>query len=295
MQQNIPRRLMRFYRGGGNQQTLEQNTNYDQNNYNQKNTIEEDPFSPTGRPLLGEIPSMSYEDLEKNKKNYEELKHIEQKNMEEKLALDEVERFKKTHNRMPTKEESEKIAETLYTQLKNTDVNALYANVKENQSQIPGSMEGLPNDYGHETNRRSRRTLRADAKKQGQIPTTDANLGKEPSIPQQTSQSVGAEIADVKSLLEDESDEKGKKRKAEDEFDLGLGDDVSSTPEGGEIGGEEEIENIELSDKEICPNCKKETEKVIYCSKCGAAFCKICAKKEGNNTICPKCGTKTKA
>ncbi|MFA5126361.1 MAG: hypothetical protein WC462_05165, partial [archaeon] len=93
MPENVPRRMMRFYRNA-EQKQLDEDKEYGK----------EDFVAPNGRPILSEIPSMSYEDLELDKKNYEELKKIHEKNLEEKLALSEVENFKNRHNRLPTKE-----------------------------------------------------------------------------------------------------------------------------------------------------------------------------------------------
>ena len=267
MPENVPRRMMRFYRNA-EQKQLDEDKEYGK----------EDFVAPNGRPILSEIPSMSYEDLELDKKNYEELKKIHEKNLEEKLALSEVENFKNRHNRLPTKEESNQIAENLYTQLKNTDMSKIYPEMASQQSMEMGQ------------GRKNRRLARARAKETGSNEIQNEEIKSEQ---QQFQQPVSSNIVDVKALLEDNTD-MDKKSKKGDEFDLGLDEDMG---ENNEIIGEEntrEGEEEELDKKQKCPNCKKGTEKIIYCPKCGTAFCENCAKKEAGQIVCPKCGQKIK-
>ncbi|MFA5930767.1 MAG: hypothetical protein WC821_00480 [archaeon] len=289
MPENVPRRMMRFCRENENQEenNNSQRGNYSRNEDYSKKEVEEDPFAPNGRPLLSKIPSMNYEDVDS--KNAAELKKIQEKNAEEKLALGKVEQFKQQYNRLPTKEESDKIAENLFTQLKNTDMSKLYPEMsipgEENYSQVPQDP-------------RSRRLARIKGKNSSnpeanKIPTNN-NLRETPTQQGQFSNSnVSTEIAEMKSLLEDNSEPSAKKGKAKDEFDMGLDEEIS---EGAPIDeGTNEIESIDIKESSTCPNCKKNAEKIIFCPKCGTAYCNNCAKKENGQYICPKCGTKTKA
>jgi hypothetical protein len=262
MPENVPRRMMRFYRGAEKKQQV------------QENYKEEDFLAPDGRPILSGIPSMSYEDLEIDKKNYEELKKIEERNVEEKLALDEVESFKNKNNRLPNKEESNRIAETLYTQLKNTDMSKIYPE------------DDLQPTRGH--NRRGNRRIDRTKGKEEQPPTINEGIKQEK---EQLQQPFSSNIVDVKSLLEDDTDFTSDSKK-KDEFDLGLDEDFDENKEMIK----EDIEDTEedLDKKTKCPNCKKGVEKIIYCSKCGNAFCEKCAKKEGEHIFCPKCNQKIK-
>lgn len=62
-----------------------------------------------------------------------------------------------------------------------------------------------------------------------------------------------------------------------------------------ELGGGEKEEPIEK-----CPNCKKETQLVLYCPNCGTGFCSKCAssfKKTGAQEyyVCPTCQTPVKS
>ena len=82
-----------------------------------------------------------------------------------------------------------------------------------------------------------------------------------------------------------------------DEFKLDLGAEpgVSKDDFGelGDIGGEDDFNLGGLDDKNACPSCKEPADKVIYCSKCGNAFCNKCGTKNGE-LACPKCGTRVK-
>jgi hypothetical protein len=217
---------------------------------------------------------MGYEDVSAAKKNEEEKKKSPQENLE-RFALREVEKFKQEHNRMPNKEEQDQIAETLYSQLKNADLNALYPEDKTNQIQAKQSTQSSRQE-------RRARNQRGN-EKQGPIQETTPQPTP-PSTPQQN---------DIKSLLEADSTKPNEKKET-DEFDLGLDEEDTNTQSGEKTSEPDDIENINLSDKEICPNCKKESENIIFCPKCGTAYCPNCAKKDGPAYICPKCGTKTK-
>jgi hypothetical protein len=306
----VPRRVQRFYRNNSAPQP--------ENDYQTEEQKQEEYDSPTGRPILQTIPGMDYQDIEIDKKNMEEIKKIEQKNMEEKLALDQIERFKKENKRLPTKQESDQIAETLYTQLKNSDDEEVSEEMKNplRHEYIEGENEAS----GQGESRRSRRMARIKGKellentqklsvqeqraKQREIEKQERLLAQQKKHPQQTAQvsqeyapiQPSSEIADVKSLLEEDLglEEKGKnKKKGEDEFDLGMDDEVNE--EATVNNDSDNIDDLAL-DEEECPNCKKDTSKIIYCPKCGTAYCSNCGKKDVTNQyICPKCGAKTKA
>jgi len=273
---NVPRRLARFYRNGESpEQASVQNWQPQANG--QKEVLKEDPFAPNGRPLLQEIPSMGYEDL--NNKNYEEIREVEQTNMEQKLALQEIEKFKRENNRMPTQKESDSIAETIFSQLKNSDMNALYP-----ESAIPGENTPTQNQRGH----RGRRGERSETPAQQNIPSQQIGIPTQQPIQNQS-------INDVKDLF-GEMGIKKEKKKSEDDFDLGLDGEMGSSGEDeiSSIEDSGDIEDLSLGDKSDCPYCKKETDHIVYCPKCGTAFCEKCGKKQGNEYTCPKCGTKTK-
>ena len=278
MEQNIPRRLARFNRN--------QNQNLPQENYND-NQFQAPPQGRFDQNQKEEnfelsqnkkIPSMDYDDvnLEADRKNLEELKKIQEKNLVEKLALNEVEKFKVQNKRMPNSKEEEQIAETLYTQLKNDSLNT-----QTNNSQ--GNLRG-----------RNKRRNEASNVGQGfgEVPTQEENNSTDP---QEITQNSNSQVTNIKDLFEDDESASQVKGREKDEFDMDIGE--VSELDSIENKAEEELNQTEDEGDEKfsnCPNCKKSTEKVIYCPKCGAAFCVHCAKTQGNDKNCPKCGTKIK-
>jgi len=280
MEQNVPRRLARFNRNQNSpqQQNYSYNQPQDQSNQNRsnrnKNDQEENFQVGTDR-----IPSMDYNDvnLEADKKNLEELRTLQEKNLVEKLALGEIERFKVQNNRMPNSKEEEQIAETLYNQLRTDSTN----NQNNNSTQQP-TQRG-----------RNRKERNAETSNMGQ--GVNQPLQQAPINTQPTMQNSNSQVTDIKDLFGEDEKDTQSKGKQKDDFDISLGD-ISESDSTKSEGTDEisQIEDISDEEKSLCPNCKKNTEKVIYCSKCGTAFCVNCAKTQGTDKLCPKCGTKAK-
>jgi len=270
MGKKLPRRMMRFSRGsnaGEESQEYSGSGNYSQSM--QEGSLEYNK----------QIPSMNYEDVASSKKNELEKKKSAQENLE-KIALGKVEEFKKQHNRMPNKEEADQMAESLYSQFKNTNLEHI-------------SAQGAQEDAFNETGDRRERHKRHQEERNQKKSAGDKQSMQPAAQTSQTQSSIAN--TDLKALLGEEG-KKGKKS-VSDEFDLNLSEgtdeaDNTSAAASEEIG---EIENIEIGDKAVCPNCGKETEQIIFCSKCGFSFCELCSKKEGTKYICPKCGTKNEA
>jgi hypothetical protein len=257
MTKKIPRRMKRFQR-----QNDYPNENYGTNESEKKTN----DYSET------KLPTMKYEDVDMSEKNYEEMKKIEQMNLEEKLALLEVKKFKKQNKRLPNKEESEKMADSLYTQFKNNP-----EMLEEKNDYDSEKYDESENDDSRKSRRRRRRPERKTrrSKKEEYEPI------QEPVI-----------TGNIKDMFETETKQNSK------EFDIGLdleNDNELSNIDSKNNSNDEEIKSIEDFDNENCPNCGKQTEKIIYCSKCGTAYCKNCSKEnKGKETTCPKCGTKNK-
>lgn len=92
---------------------------------------------------------------------------------------------------------------------------------------------------------------------------------------------------EFKDLLKESEEAKGEKSEEEELKEL----------EGEE--GEESLEGNEDGPQK-CPNCKRLTEKILYCPECGTGFCKQCAKsfkKQVNDEFyqCPGCEAYVKA
>lgn len=273
MKENMPRRLARFYREQNNQ-----NYNYDYNkqpqpqNTNQRHSREnneEDYYLIQSNQIQkDQLPTMDYEDvnLELDKKNREEIQKIREKNLVEKLALEEIEKFKIQNKRMPNQKEEEQIAENLFKQLKET-----------------------PPEEGSKRYSRQNRNNKQNLKESIGIPGEE--LKEMESIKEGENNDEHNTVKDL--FAEDNF--KSKKRKENDEFDLGMGD-LSETSEN-KLDNTDDLDSISefnLEDESICPNCQKSTEKIIYCSKCGTAFCSNCVKMIENEKTCPKCKTKVK-
>jgi hypothetical protein len=271
-EEKIPRRLKRFYREGKSQP---KEGNLNSHNRERFNSTEED--------YSGRLPSMSYEDLTQkaNKENLQEIEKLEKADIEEKLALVEVEKFKKENKRLPTRKESEQIADNLFTQLKeNDDVsNAIvhHGRRREQGNEAEVQKEKMPP---------SRRARSQREQKRSEERAQEEEIIPKGNIKDLFGSANGLGNTNTKNL--------------EKEFSLDLGDGKGEGNEAGEIKSfededkNEDIEELNFGEEELdetkCPNCGKKTEQIIYCSKCGAAFCKNCSKKENGNEKCPKCG-----
>ena len=313
MAEEVPRRLKRFYRESGVRQEGEKVTGSERRGKAEQEQDYSDFDDGSGK----KIPSMEYEDLnaqEKvpDEKNSAEIEKLEQKGLEEKIALVEIEKFKQEKKRLPTKEEFDQIAENIFTQLKASDVDALYPELmkaqgtpgraqrraaaigaapaqglEKTQNSIPAE-DAAPTQAQGRLGRLRGRDLRNAAKQKAK----EGNLGAPPTLSQETSE------ANIKDLLGEETPIK--KEELEGEFDLDL-DEKGAGVEGAGEEKKAEEENLEdldlkgLEGGEICPACKSETEKVYYCSACGTPFCGKCGKKSENNYVCQKCGAKVKA
>jgi hypothetical protein len=202
--EKIPRRLRRFYR--------DKEESYS-NNYESSEYSDID-FSSSSR-----LPGMDYEDIDD--KNFEEIKKAEKLNLEEKLAMMEVEKFKKKNKRLPNKKEEEKLASSLYEQFKNDpEYNELEDNTERKRSP-------------RERRARRRRGSKEEEKEEETIQTPD--ISNNPSSGN-----------DIKSLLSDSDPEK----KSKDDFDLGL-----EMGEDDDMSLSDELEDLE--DFSLNPKKKK--------------------------------------
>ncbi|VVB99335.1 Uncharacterised protein [uncultured archaeon] len=87
-------------------------------------------------------------------------------------------------------------------------------------------------------------------------------------------------LADIDDLSKLESGLEGDEEEGEDELDLFVEKEI-------ETGGS------------MCPHCNNKAEEIIYCPECGDAFCSHCAKKMevlpgAIKYMCPKCGAQFK-
>jgi hypothetical protein len=237
--ENIPRRMKRFYRKAiqeksnlESEYTIQNNEDtYDinKNNFNKyensdnssaKNYLENsneslesafkkiDNLSEDRKKELNSIPSMEYEDLNLDEKNARELKKIGENEMEEKLALFEIEKFKKEKNRMPTNEEKSLLAENIFNQLENeketqsTELNRREMRRQRNSQTNSGNIDIVPKmEKIEEQNKHIRHGRQQQAK--------DLELKNPTNLDK---------MNNIKDLLDNEKSIKN------DDLDLGLGD-----------------------------------------------------------------------
>ncbi len=314
MGSDVPRRLRRFYRKGeqNQEQTPEQNyysnqqvndngaDNYEpgfNQNYGQAESF--DKNNEKEKSDLERIPTMDYEDLSIDERNKKDIQRFEKEDSEKRLALEEIEKFKKQNNRMPNKKETEQIAENLFTQIKNNPINYPGAqNVGQSYSTRRGrNRNESNNDSGLSMEQKMNQTDKLSIA-QGTPKSRQRNLNQN-IVPQENATNELEEMGkeNIKDLFDDNPKTK---KETKDEFDLGLDSELSNSDitknDLEEIEEKDTIEDIVGNkDSEMCPNCKQQTQKIIYCPQCGFAYCKSCAKGiVDGQAICPKCGTKTK-
>lgn len=212
--EKVPRRLRRFYRDNNDDSY---NNNYSDNDDSYKsgsNTNYSNSLKTT------KIPTMDYEDIDE--KNLKEIKKIEQKNLEEKIAMLEIEKFKKEKNRMPNNEEEEQLASSLYEQFKSNTLDTDF----DGGEDINGKNKITPRErYKH----RRKQNKNIEEKEEQKN-----NLPKEEYKNQET---------DIKSMFEEASTTKNKQT---DDFDLGLDFDDSKLDDTDEL---EDLEDFSLEKK----------------------------------------------
>ena len=227
----VPRRMKRFYREAVDEKRAidEEYGGYESYSYKDEGytgslesavkKVESIPAEER-KERAESLPTMEYEDLNIDRKNERELRKIGEKETEEKLALFEIEKFKREKKRMPTRKESGQLAENVFEQMKQE---------KDIEEQAPSR---------HERRRRARgREMPADEGKPHREKRRPRRGRKNaPPVPPAPPSGELGSMGDIKSLLGDETGP-GKK-KLESEMDLGLGE----LEGGGDMGELKELE-----------------------------------------------------
>jgi hypothetical protein len=187
------------------------------------------------------------------------------------LALDEVERFKERHKRLPKKKEYDRIAESIYKQLKDEKKRKRLLERHEKKA----GRKAREKRYGKKQGKKEPGT---SGGKQFKL--------KENAFAELKNAAKGISTKEIEGMKVEDlfgTEKKEKKNALGDEFSLeGMSDLDSGTEENGG-----------------CPKCGNRTEDIAFCPECGTAFCENCAKsvkKVGNSKslTCPKCGNKVK-
>jgi len=215
------------------------------------------------------------------------------------LALDEVQRFKDKHNRLPKKDEYDSIAESIYSQLRDNE---------ERQKALERLERKRPKAYSAKRERHGRERPEGE---QGE------DERKEAAFEELQRAAKGLSEKEIKGMSVDDLFGAGTgkaKKKGEDEFGLtGGGREESEEEEFGRDNGDKKQDEDEFglgelsdlgegqqeTDKQKCPKCGNETDDIIFCPECGTAFCEKCAKApevQGNvkTFTCPNCRQKIK-
>ena len=197
------------------------------------------------------------------------------------LALDEVQRFKQKHQRLPKKKEYDSIAESIYAQLKD----------KEKRKKI---MQRLERKKGSTPSERAGQ--RKVGRRKRRRPGEEAAAGaKESAFAELQRAAKGLSEEEIKGMsVEDLFDKEEKKAgkkpvakqgEAEEEFSLGGLTDLE--------------ESSVKEEQQKCPQCGAQEAEIIFCPECGTAFCERCSKRverlgKVRTLVCPGCGKKIK-
>ncbi len=250
MGEDVPRRLKRFQRQDGAQ---------------------DEELIDFGEPSRAQEPNEDIgESLYEQSKNTKE----EQKNKTMKIALTEVKKFKDEHKRLPTKNEYDEIAESIFNQLKEKE--------DREKAQLRAERKTAP---------RKRPERKRGGRKE------EAEAEPEPLAEPAKKDKVSSVLGELKGM--DVGDLFGEGKKSAKKKAGGQGEEELGELEGLAFEGEDKFSmegfDGETDSKPVCPNCKAPATDIIYCPGCGAAYCAKCAKKVEElagkkKYFCPKCG-----
>jgi len=266
MGERIPRRLRRFERKGEIMPNQE---------------VQEMDYGETSlaRPMREEVPQPV---------GPEERKEVS-KEITMQLALEEVEKFKVTHKRLPKKAEYDKIAESIYSQLRDKEQRKKAAERFDRKS--PGAKKTSKERRSHGR----KKTGGSQTLKESAFAELKSAAMGETAIPDSKHGIADLSVADIFGT-EKETGKKPRKN-MEDEFSLSGLEGTAGKEDEFSLGGLSDLEQGKGEGK--CPNCKAPTEDIVFCPECGTAFCDKCAKNLevlGKTKIytCPSCDKKIK-
>lgn len=254
-----------------------------------------------------------------------ESEHLDEKHEKTiTLTRERIEQFKERHGRYPTDNEYEEIAQEIYQQLEEgrmkEERGKELVKEKERAEKLHGrekrfvgpgkEMEAPAAEQTPGLNRREARRLQRMQRNEG------TEIEEQPRQPQQKPEMKhGKRKAGQKEEEEFKAEEPqyqgepteglfGEEEPGKLFGEEGTGE-IGEGQEGfGELEGEVKEESSELQELEgeaemlgapkKCPNCKRPSNKAVYCPSCGNEFCDQCAKEkivliDQTKYICPVC------
>ncbi|MDD5163659.1 MAG: hypothetical protein PHD95_05640 [Candidatus ainarchaeum sp.] len=268
MAEEIPRRMKRFYRKPETEEAAF-------GNYDSTETRE-----PVQKAEKKDIKDLILEDINAQEKKSPKAMEI---------AVGQVSEFKAKHNRLPSPDEYDQIAENIFGQLKEKEESQKFSEAKGREiKRIPTIAQGNQ-QAAEQPSQQAQRRGRTKAERMAAKTGTGFEEGQQAAQESSLNQSELKKL-EIKDLLKEDSDELK-------EFEEGNEEENSESEESKEFNLSE-LGNEEETGEEKCPNCGKTTEEIIFCPECGSAFCEQCAKIERigseKKIVCPKCGKTTK-
>jgi predicted RNA-binding Zn-ribbon protein involved in translation (DUF1610 family) len=209
------------------------------------------------------------------------------------IAINKVDEFVKQNNRYPNKDEINKMAENVYELLKKE-----FENDKEEKNEFEDDIDlgGFEKPEAKENlleKRKEERKKKKDEKdwqekqKEKVLEQTE-DEEKIENIQNEDNFEDDLEVEQSQEIEHIDTDNENLQKLAEIDELSSLEDNLSE-------------DEFDMVDKEIetglnvCPRCGNKSEELIYCPKCGEAFCDHCAKSvevqaESLKYTCPKCG-----
>ncbi len=183
------------------------------------------------------------------------------------MTVKELREFRRKHKRLPQKDEYETIAEAVVEQLK-APPHKIKEILEEEKKKLEKEKEEVLKKVEEKVEEKPKKKKAAEL-----LEMPELEIGKEAEGEELKIEELGEGLEGMEELGME-----------------GLGEEE-------ELGELEELEGEE--EKKICPKCKKPVKELIYCPKCGNAFCKNCAKSIKETPIaieyvCPYCGYKFK-
>ncbi|MCR4368656.1 MAG: hypothetical protein NUV67_01990 [archaeon] len=229
----------------------------------------------------------------------------------EEIAIEHVDKFREQNNRYPASKELDEISDNVFNQLKKELQKSERAKQEISQSMEFIKNEGKPpqEKTGAEKSpkekmrqrRQKRQRQEKKAAKKGNEKAKEDAIESGDSEELETKESYDADAGNVGELLgEDDSQEAALQAKGTELRELVGMDEVSQLESGLDDEGDFDVLEKEVdSGNSACPNCNNKAKEIIYCPKCGTAFCDHCAKKvEVQDAFlkysCPKCGEEFK-